>query len=97
MNLFKLFKQEEKGKHMLKPVTADPKEQEATIIWNSFWGHYDYVMELSLLRQSVNIGVDRDHYDHIERMFVESLEDLAKASLKLAEDYYKNKAAKGAE
>lgn len=94
MNIFKLFKQEEKGKSMLKAPPSDPKELDATLLWNSFWGTYDYVTEIACLRRSVNFNMDRDHHMQIEKMFIDALTDLHKYSGALVEDYKKTQEEK---
>lgn len=86
MNLFKLFKNEEKGKSMQKAPEVDPKKNESTLIWNRFWGAYDYVMESAAFRQSVNFPLQRDHYIVADEMFAESLEDLRDACQRLLDD-----------
>jgi hypothetical protein len=88
VDIFKLFKQQEKGKTMLKapPPMDDQKGHKSTLVWNHFWGAYDYLMEIAALRQSVNFPTDRGHFIRVEEMFIEALEDLKKSSQSLLDD-----------
>jgi|GEM_PF-3187748 len=92
MNILKRFKQEEKGKDMMKPMASEAKEHDSTLIWNRFWGQYDGVHEMACMRQSVHLSPE--HYEVIDKMFIESLEELILNTEALVADYKKSKEKK---
>jgi len=91
MNIFKLFKEEPKGRDMLKAPTpnANDKVMKSELIWQKFWGQYDGVMEFACMRKSIHLSPV--HANMIEEMFIESLEELILNTEALIEDYRQSK------
>lgn len=94
MNIFKLFKEEAKGKEMMKAPTPDASDKvfKSELIWQRFWGQYDGVMEMACMRKSVHLSPE--HAEIVEKMFIESLEELIVNTQALVEDYKKTKESK---
>lgn len=94
MNIFKLFKEQEKGRDMMKAPTvgASAEVMQSELVWQRFWGQYDGVMEMACMRKSVHLSPE--HAEVIEKMFIESLEELILNTEALVTDYKKTKEAK---
>lgn len=74
MNLFN--KREEEKKQIKAAVDSPPMIDD--LKWRTFWGSIDYVMELSYMRQSVNMNTNDSPL--IEDMFINAIEDLRRAA-----------------